>query len=92
MKRREVYKDAIKKNGKEMQLNVIKEELAELLVAINHYERGKCDIIGVVTEIADVYICLEQLNIIYEISSYLVHKEIEFKIARLAEKIYGKEK
>ena len=47
--------EVIKRNGEQVQLGVIRGELAELITAISdHYERGCKDINAVITEIVDV--------------------------------------
>ena len=51
--------------GKDKQIEMAIEEMGELLVAINHYKRGRVGIEAVQEEIADVKIALCQLAIIY---------------------------
>ena len=66
------------------------EELSELVVAITkdivNPKKTKEDII---TEIADVYIMLKQLFIIYDIPDILVKDEIDFKLTRLRAGLKG---
>lgn len=54
---------AIKKFGRENQLKVVIEELAELIMTINHVERRKKDWIDLAKEIADVEIMITQLKL-----------------------------
>lgn len=55
---------AVELFGKERNFNHTQEECAELIVAINHYRRGRISAEEVVEEIADVYImcqCMAQI-------------------------------
>ena len=54
---------AINKFGRENQLKVVIEELAELIMTINHVERRKKDWTDLASEIADVEIMITQLKI-----------------------------
>jgi NTP pyrophosphatase (non-canonical NTP hydrolase) len=51
----------IEHHGEEAQLRQTIEELAELIVEISHYQRGRISVLGLRDEIADVEIMLEQL-------------------------------
>jgi hypothetical protein len=51
----------IEHHGEEAQLRQSQEELAELIVSINHFVRGRISVLGLRDEIADVEIMLEQL-------------------------------
>lgn len=57
------------------------EECAELTVALCHQDRNKCKSIDVISEIADVYILLEQMKYIY--GKERVNAAIEEKLNRL---------
>jgi NTP pyrophosphatase (non-canonical NTP hydrolase) len=57
----EVCKRAIERYGESDQLDLAKEECAELIVALSHYQRGRCRMREVVDEVADVTIMLEQV-------------------------------
>ena len=71
--REEVYKRAIEKWGEFSQLDQALEEMAELMLAINKYKRLKMDLKdkekqimdNLIEEIADVKMCIEQLEMIY---------------------------
>lgn len=63
----EIYQQAIAKYGKEAQLKMVIEEMAELTQAICKSFRGANNHENIVEEIADVEIMLAQLKIIYEI-------------------------
>lgn len=82
--------DAVEHFGARQQLVVVKEELAELIVAISHYERGRdCMKIHLSEEIADVIICLQQLIIAADIWEQ-TDNQIERKTKRLNELISKK--
>lgn len=87
---RKTCQDAIEHFGAKQQLAVVKEELAELIVAISHYERGRdCMKIQLAEETADVIICLQQLIIAADIGT-LTLTQIERKTKRLNELISKK--
>ena len=59
-----VYQQAINKWGLPCQLDILKEELAELIVAISHYQRRKTNSFNEMCgEIADVEIMLAQIKL-----------------------------
>ena len=58
---------AIETNGVDMQLNVAVEELSELIKEICKNKRGRDNRDNIIEEMADCYIMLEQLAIIYGI-------------------------
>ena len=83
--------EAIEKFGKDVQLIVALEELAELQKEICKGIRYNFNNIDEISdEIADVYIMLEQLQIIFN-NNDIVKNRIHFKISRL-EQILGIEK
>lgn len=57
--------DAINKWGIEVQTDMAIEEMSELIVAINHYRRGRVGIDAVQEEIADVWIVIHQMALMY---------------------------
>lgn len=69
--------------GARQQLAFAKEELAELIVAISHYERGR-DVmkLDLSEETADVLICIQQLIIAADIEAQ-VDIQMERKTDRL---------
>lgn len=85
---------AIEKWGEEAQQRQVIEECGELIVAINHYQRGKGTVEDVITEIADVSIMCEQMKLMF--GENRVNAEIERKVNRLRERLgyvaKGKEK
>lgn len=83
----ETCSKALERYGAQKQLAVIKEELAELIVAISHYERGR-DVMKeeVTEETADALICILQLIISADIEEQ-VKAQMERKIERLKKRI-----
>lgn len=74
----EAIKLAVNLFGKERNLNHTQEECAELIVAINHYRRGRVSLEAVASEIADVYLmCLRMAEII---GPHLVDQKVIEKI------------
>ena len=71
--------------GNDNQIIIALEELAELQTSLLHYKRGKVSKLDVITEIADVKICLNQLQMIF--GQVEVKKEIDKKMLRLFENI-----
>ena len=87
---RVLLSEAILKYGVEPQLNQLIEEMAELTVAINHGRRhNDLHEIGIVEEIADVIICLQQLIIIasHDIGDYGFDDYIDQEISRKEERL-----
>lgn len=84
MKKSEVYYNAINIFGAKNQLRQTQEECAELIVAINKYFRSENapeHYIGLIEEIADVEIMIEQLKLIFDKESIRLMKNQ--KIERL---------
>ena len=76
-------KKVIERYGVKNQINMAKEELAELIVALSHKERARVPIDSVIEEMADVTIMIEQLKLIYNIDSKHLQNIINKKILRL---------
>lgn len=74
---------AIETYGKDMQLNVAVEELSELIKEICKSKRGNDNRENIIEEIADCYIMLEQLEIIFDIDYRDIGHIIKNKIHRL---------
>lgn len=68
----EIYKRAIETYGKDAQLKMAIEEMAEITQAICKNFRGNDNIENIIEEIADVEIMLAQLKLIYGIEQYKV--------------------
>lgn len=84
---KQIIKDAIKFHRADEQTTVCMEECAELIQAISKEKRGKHDKQHLIEEIADVYICLEMLMEIYNISSKEIESMIERKQQREIERM-----
>ena len=63
------------------------EELSELSVAITHDLAGKEDPENIIEEIADVWVMMNQLIMIYGISEKLINKIADEKIQRTLERM-----
>lgn len=69
----QIVREKVEEFGSANQLNQVKEELAELIVAISHLERSREDAeINVSTELADVEFMLEQFK-------YILRRDYGFK-------------
>lgn len=84
-----VLKRAIETYGKDMQLNVAIEELSELIKEICKNKRGADNRDNIIEEIADCYIMLAQLEIIFNIDSTETYAEFNKKTKRLEERLRG---
>lgn len=88
MNKNEIYEKALMKWGKESQLKMLFEEVAELTIALCHFDRGrfKTDeeaFDNIVDEIADVEIMLEQVAQMYKIPTHVIAKQKILKLVRL---------
>lgn len=81
-----IYHRALKTYGRDAQLNQAQEECAELIVAVNHYRRGrKGDVEALAGEIADVQIMMAQLELVVG-PGYVAKVRVE-KLARLEDRM-----
>ncbi len=78
---------AIKTFGIDAQLDMVVEEMSELTKEICKKKRGKDNRVEIIEEIADVYIMLEQLKIICNISQKEIQNIAEVKVKRLNERL-----
>lgn len=74
---------AIETYGVDMQLNVAIEEFSELIKEICKHKRGNDNRENIIEEMADCYIMLEQLEIIFDIDYRDIGHIIKNKIDRL---------
>lgn len=81
MKHREIYVKTLNKWGEEAQYNQAIEECAELIVALQHFSRGKVDKDVVVNELADVFLMVGQLT--YMFGEERLSESVQGKIAKL---------
>ncbi len=88
-----VYKKAVKHYGTYEQHNVAMEECSELIQAISKFLRAtkaKDMLIArnhIREEIADVMIVIDQLRLMHAIGDKEMEQEVEYKVARLNERI-----
>lgn len=80
--------------GKDAQTVQTVEELNELACAILHYRKRRCAgrFDGVVEEMADVEIMLEQIKYLYNIDEQSIQRVKQDKIDRQLQRIKGTEK
>ena len=91
--RNKLYKKAVEKWGEDSQLDQMIEEMAELTVAINKYKRAKHFVAqkkeGVLDnlyeELADVRMCLEQMEWIFRKDN--VDKTLEQKFKKFIKQL-----
>jgi NTP pyrophosphatase (non-canonical NTP hydrolase) len=67
MKENELYQQAMEEWGASSQLDMVVEECAELIKAIQKVRRNSGDWLPVVEEAVDVGLMLEQLKVIYPV-------------------------
>ena len=89
-----ICKMAVDTYGKESQINQAFEEMGELMVAINHWRRGRATKADVFSEIADVIIMCDQLCYIVDgteegvnICSDIIDQKLKRQEKRLEEYI-----
>lgn len=82
-----IFEQAIETYGKDMQLNVAVEELSELIKEICKSKRGNDNRENIIEEMADCYIMLEQLEIIFDLKPAEILMAIDHKLARLKNRI-----
>jgi NTP pyrophosphatase (non-canonical NTP hydrolase) len=76
-----LYKEAIEKWGEEAQVNMLNEECGELIAAIAQFKRGRTSHHDVMTELADVFIMVEQIASMMNYDDF--EKELERKLIKL---------
>lgn len=88
MKRKKLLKRCLRKYGKTMQLFIVMEELSELVKAICKFERGVTETNDDITEeLADVYLVLKYVQMIYDIDKVDIKRVMREKEQRLQERI-----
>ena len=87
-----ILEKAIETYGKDMQLNVAIEELSELIKEICKSKRGANNREAIIEELADCYIMLEQVAIIFDIPNHAINEVAEAKLARLERRIEEKDR
>lgn len=81
---------AIKTYGKDMQLNVAIEELSELIKEICKNKRGADNREAIIEEMADCYIMLQQMRIIFGIATSDLRSVEQEKMIRLEKRLDGR--
>lgn len=87
-----VLKKAIETYGVDMQLNVAVEEFAELTKEICKYKRGAENRSEILEEMADCYIMLEQMQIMFNLNVRAIASAMNDKVERLRERLEGEKK
>lgn len=84
-----IFEKAIETYGADLQKQVAIEEMAELTKEICKEFRGKGNREHIIEEIADVDIMLQQLMIMYDITTEEMLNAVGIKIARLDKRLKG---
>lgn len=79
----ETLKKAIDTFGKDMQLTVAVEEFSELTKEICKHKRGADNLPHIIEEMADCYIMLEQMKMIFSLDDSVIVGAVKKKIERL---------
>lgn len=89
-----VLKKAIVAFGTDMQLNVAVEEFAELTKEICKRKRGADNFYNIIEEMADCYIMLEQMKIMFcvDLEGWVINDVISKKVERLAQRLEESER
>lgn len=87
MNLKDVAKAVIEKYGKTMQTVVAIEEMSELIKELTKALRGADNHDAIVEEVADVYIVLHEIQIMYDINLNEVFNEMQFKTERMKERL-----
>jgi NTP pyrophosphatase (non-canonical NTP hydrolase) len=82
-----ILEQAIETYGKDMQLTVAVEEFSELIKEICKNKRGRDNIDSIIEEMADCYIMLSQLGIIFGIAENELNDKVDEKLARLQRRL-----
>ena len=80
-----LLKRAIDTYGEDAQILMTIEECSELINAITKLYRGRVDEKAITTELADVYIMVQQMALIFGEDDF--KKEVEYKLNRLEERL-----
>src|SRR5699024_1345961 len=86
MDEREICKQALDVYGKEAQITMVFEEMAELQKELCKYLRGIEHEFLIAEEIADVEIVLKQMKLLFNIEKTVVDKK-KYKLDRLEERL-----
>lgn len=86
-----ILERAIEVYGKDMQLNVAIEEFSELIKEICKHKRGEDNRDNILEEMADCYIMMNQIEIIFDIKAKDIITVVEEKLSRLEKRLEEKE-
>ena len=78
----DILKNSIKTNGADNRTVVCMEEASELIQAISKFYRGKGNLDNLEEEMADVYICLELIKLMYNAKDSNIQDWINRKLTR----------
>ena len=81
----DLYKKAIDAWGVPNQVMMVMEESGEMLNALAKFNRGRSTEDEIVTELADVWILMEQMAVVFGWDKFQQQKE--YKLQRLSERI-----
>jgi NTP pyrophosphatase (non-canonical NTP hydrolase) len=84
----DLYKKAIATWGEEAQVNMLNEECGELITAVAQFKRGRTNHHDVMTELADVFIMVEQVATMMNYEDF--EKELDRKLVRLRDEKLAK--
>jgi len=84
---KEIQTAVIEKYGKQHQTFVAIEEMAELTKELTKNIRGNDNREGIIEEMADVYICLNQMQLIHGIGLNEIVEMMEKKFKRTEERL-----
>jgi NTP pyrophosphatase (non-canonical NTP hydrolase) len=87
---KDVLIQALEKYGNDKQIFQLHEEMAELIIAINHYKRGRIDKKAILTEIIDVQIMLKQLLLMFNFTDLEISEQRDIKMNKLIKAINEK--
>ncbi len=80
--RHRIIRKSVENHPWKLKCTIAMEEFAELIQQISKQIRGYDDKIGLLEEMADVYICLEFLKSIFNITPEELQKAIDVKLQR----------
>lgn len=78
----DVLSDSIKLHGMQIKKVVCAEEMSELIKEICKDLRGEIRRNDLIEEVADVYICLNMLKLMYDIPDSTIQQWADYKIER----------
>lgn len=86
--RTQEYVNALKQWGEDSQKSQFHEEIGEVMTAISHEKRGRCDKTAVLEELVDLQIMLNQMVILYGTDKQF-QDIFDVKIHRLVDRMDG---